>query len=211
MLLLAQTFRLSCLAFRKGGIPCSTLLRPAFFSSAGAGLRLNMGGDEGSGGGGGGGGGGVIRPQVPVSSVTAFGHNLGQEELQSLGKELEASSEGERLVSPFVGKIYDISNAALFYAHNGRLDSAQEHLDAGFQLVASELKGIDDAGSREGIRQDRVSGSLENLVKAKAFVHFLQTGRLLRKSAVEGEIEDGEYLGAAMRLTAELSRYAITQ
>lgn len=36
-------------------------------------------------------------------------------------------------------------------------------------------------------------------------------GQLLRKSAVEGDIEDGEYLGAAMRLTAELSRYAITQ
>lgn len=36
-------------------------------------------------------------------------------------------------------------------------------------------------------------------------------GRLLAKSAVGGEIDDGEYLGAAMRLTAELSRYAITQ
>lgn len=36
-------------------------------------------------------------------------------------------------------------------------------------------------------------------------------GRLLRKSALEGEITDDEYLGAAMRLTAELSRYAITQ
>lgn len=47
---------------------------------------------------------------------------------QSLGKEMEASSDGERLVFPFVGKMYDISNAALFYAHNGRLDSAQEQL-----------------------------------------------------------------------------------
>lgn len=36
-------------------------------------------------------------------------------------------------------------------------------------------------------------------------------GRLLRKSALGGEITDDEYLGAAMRLTAELSRYAITQ
>ncbi|CAM9200237.1 unnamed protein product [Scytosiphon promiscuus] len=207
MLLLARTLRLSCLALRKGGIPCSTVFRPTFVTSAGARPGLNMGGDELNGSG----GGGVIRPQVPMSSVTAFGQNLGQDELKSLGKELEAANEGERLVSPFVGKVYDVSNAALFYAHNGRLDSAQEQLDAGFQLVASELKGVDEAGSRDGIRQDRVSGSLENLVKAKAFVHFLRTGRLLRKSAVEGEIEDGEYLGAAMRLTAELARYAITQ
>lgn len=41
--------------------------------------------------------------------------------------------------------------------------------------------------------------------------YSLREGRLLPKSAVEGEIDDGEYLGAAMRLTAELSRYAITQ
>lgn len=34
---------------------------------------------------------------------------------------------------------------------------------------------------------------------------------MLPRSAVEGGVEDGEYLGAAMRLTAELSRYAITQ
>lgn len=47
---------------------------------------------------------------------------------KSLGKEMEASSEGERLVFPFVGKMYDVSNAALFYAHNGRLDTAQEQL-----------------------------------------------------------------------------------
>jgi len=45
------------------------------------------------------------------------------------------------------------------------------------------------------------------------------TGRLLSKSAVDhegegegqGEVEDEEYLGAAMKLTSELSRYAITQ
>eukprot|EP00752_Nemacystus_decipiens_P009240 g8253.t1 len=124
---------------------------------------------------------------------------------------MEASSEGERLAFPFVNKIYDISNAALFYAHNGLLDRAQEQLTAGSELMSSELKGVDDAGSRDGLRQERVSGSLENLIKARAFVHFLQTGRLLPKSAVEAEVEDGEYLGAAMRLTAELSRYAITQ
>lgn len=41
---------------------------------------------------------------------------------------MEASSEGERLAFPFINKIYDISNAALFYAHNGRLDHAQEQL-----------------------------------------------------------------------------------
>lgn len=53
---------------------------------------------------------------------------LGMLVLKSLGKELEMSSQGERRVSPFVGKIYDISNAALFYAHNGRLDNAREQL-----------------------------------------------------------------------------------
>ena len=47
---------------------------------------------------------------------------------QSLGQELEEASEGERLVFPFVGQMYDVSNAALFYAHNGRLDTAQEKL-----------------------------------------------------------------------------------
>lgn len=162
--------------------------------------------------------------------------------LKSLGKEMEASSEGEKLTSPFVAKIYDISNAALFYAHNGRLDRAQEQLtgqsrkepreiaagdktaslyerryllfrcgvrvkptpselcsrspqppvdrteftfprtrrpvivEAGSELMASDLKSVDDASSRDGVRQDRVSGSLEYLIKARAFVHFVQTG-----------------------------------
>lgn len=36
-------------------------------------------------------------------------------------------------------------------------------------------------------------------------------GRLLPRAAVEEEIADNEYLGAAMRLTSELARYAITQ
>lgn len=47
---------------------------------------------------------------------------------QSLSQELEQASEGEQLVFPFVGRMYDVSNAALFYAHNGRLDMAQEKL-----------------------------------------------------------------------------------
>ncbi|CAN0245159.1 unnamed protein product, partial [Ectocarpus sp. 4 AP-2014] len=84
-------------------------------------------------------------------------------------------------------------------------------LEAGADLMALELEGVDKACSRDGVRNERVSGALQNLVKAKAFVYFLQTGQLLRKSALGGEIADDEYLGAAMRLTAELSRYAITQ
>lgn len=42
-------------------------------------------------------------------------------------------------------------------------------------------------------------------------VVFSLTGRLLPRAAVEEEIADNEYLGAAMRLTSELARYAITQ
>lgn len=36
-------------------------------------------------------------------------------------------------------------------------------------------------------------------------------GNLLRRADVGKEIEDSEYLGAVMRLTSELSSYAITQ
>lgn len=43
-------------------------------------------------------------------------------------------------------------------------------------LVSSELKAVDDGYRKEGIRHDRVSSALEQLVKAKAFVHFLNTG-----------------------------------
>ncbi|CAM9935921.1 unnamed protein product [Pylaiella littoralis] len=233
MLVISRTLRLGCLAFRNGcGIPYSStlVLRPAAHTlphpmvtplsplsqilvrcCSSRGLSMS-GGDVGdTTGGSSSADGGLIQPRVPVSSITAFGQGLGQEQLQSLGKEMEASSEGERLTFPFVGKMYDISNAALFFAHNGRLDSAQEQLKAGFELMSSELDTVDNAGSKDGMRQERVSGCLENLIKAKAFVHFLKTGQLLRKSEVGGDVEDGEYLGAAMRLTAELSRYAITQ
>lgn len=50
---------------------------------------------------------------------------------------------------------------------------------AGAELVAAELTSVDEAGSRDGVRQERVSNGLENLVKANAFVHFLQTGVFL--------------------------------
>lgn len=42
--------------------------------------------------------------------------------------------------------------------------------------MSSELDAVDNAGSKDGVRQERVSGCLENLIKAKAFVHFLKTG-----------------------------------
>lgn len=103
MLLIARTLRLSCLAFRTGGgSPSSTLLllRPAHphplqrslvarpsslsipihSSSCCSTRRLSMSSDDSTGGGGG--GRGVIQPRVPVSSITAFGQGLGQEELQ---------------------------------------------------------------------------------------------------------------------------------
>lgn len=47
---------------------------------------------------------------------------------------------------------------------------------AGDEVVSAELKGVDDGFPKEGIRHDRVSLSMEQLVKAKAFVHFLETG-----------------------------------
>ena len=53
---------------------------------------------------------------------------------------MEASSEGERLAFPFVSKIYDISNAALFYAHNGRLDHAQEQLTGQSRRTPADRK-----------------------------------------------------------------------
>lgn len=53
---------------------------------------------------------------------------------------------------------------------------AQFVLKAGADLMSSELEGVDKACSRDGVRNERVSGGLENLVKAKAFVYFLQTG-----------------------------------
>lgn len=60
---------------------------------------------------------------------------------QSLSQELEEASEGERLVFPFVGRMYDASNAALFYAHNGRLDTAQGKLAGEFVLSFHKKKG----------------------------------------------------------------------
>lgn len=52
---------------------------------------------------------------------------------------------------------------------------------------------------------------LGSRARVGAWVLLSPKGRLLRKSALGEFIENEEYLGAAMRLTAELSRYAITQ
>lgn len=50
------------------------------------------------------------------------------------------------------------------------------HVPAGSELVSCNLRRVDEAASRDGVRQERVSNCLENLIKAKAFVYFLQTG-----------------------------------
>lgn len=70
---------------------------------------------------------------------------------------METSSEGERLVFPFVNKIYDTSNAALFYAHNGRLDCAQEQLTGKSKEVPSRER---QAGARKGSSSSTFFGFL---------------------------------------------------
>lgn len=91
MLFLARTFCFSRLAFPNRGTSFS-VSRPILDSLA-TGTRsssrrlviaVDMSTSTGMGGGGGGGGvgGGVVRPLVPVSSITAFGQGLGQVELQ---------------------------------------------------------------------------------------------------------------------------------
>ena len=86
MLFLARTFCFSRLAFPNRGAFCS-VSRP-FLDSLATGTRLSsrrlviavdMSTFTDLGGGG---DGGVVRPLVPVSSITAFGKGLGQEELQ---------------------------------------------------------------------------------------------------------------------------------
>lgn len=73
LMFVTKTLRLSYLAFRSGGIS-STLSRAALTSSLPcirskcSSTTLTMSG--------------VLRPQVPVSSITAFGKGLGQDELQ---------------------------------------------------------------------------------------------------------------------------------
>ncbi len=84
---LAKTLRISCLAFRSGGIS-STLSRAALTSSSpcirstSGSSTPRMSGTAANGG--------VVGPlngkwnvpRVPVSSITAFGQGLGQDELQ---------------------------------------------------------------------------------------------------------------------------------
>lgn len=104
MLVISRTLRLGCLAFRNGcGIPYSStlVLRPAAQTlphplvtplsplsqilvrcCSSRGLSMS-GGDVGdTTGGSSSADGGLIQPRVPVSSITAFGQGLGQEQLQ---------------------------------------------------------------------------------------------------------------------------------
>lgn len=60
---------------------------------------------------------------VLSSSTTAF--DMLQ---QALGNVLETESEGEKLAFPFSTSVFNIANAVLFYAHNGRMDAAHDKL-----------------------------------------------------------------------------------
>lgn len=50
----------------------------------------------------------------------------------------------------------------------------------GAALLASELREVDDRFPKKGIRHERVSWSVEQLARGRAFVHFLETGACLR-------------------------------
>jgi hypothetical protein len=71
-------------------------------------------------------------------------------------------------------------------------------------------------GDNEALRDGWVSEVVELLVRARALQFFLGTGRLLPPSDPSltggrggGRTREEEYLGGAMGLAQELSRYAI--
>ncbi|CAN0011116.1 unnamed protein product, partial [Discosporangium mesarthrocarpum] len=151
------------------------------------------------------------RPRVPISVMSTFGENLiAGLEAQALAKEVDEDDVNQKLVGDFVSKIYTHTNAALLYAHGGRLDLAQEEVDCAMLAVGSDLSRVDQLAG--GVRTERVSGVLDALLRAKAFLFFLKTGLLLRKAGIGHEgFSVPEYLGGSMGLTMEIAKYATAQ
>ena len=77
-------------------------------------------------------------------------------------------------------------------------------------LVNEALQKHQEYACKKNIRMANMSMTFGSYVRHRAYLHFLQTGKLLPQSALQDTLSDEEYLGGVIdAINRDLSRYVI--
>jgi predicted translin family RNA/ssDNA-binding protein len=101
--------------------------------------------------------------------------------------------------------ITKLSKQAIYSLHREELDTAREQLDGAEIIVAKLLEKIKTDPT---LRTGGFSASLEEYTEAKAFLMFLEKGKLITCKELQF-VSAEEYLLGLCDLTGELMRYAV--
>ncbi len=116
---------------------------------------------------------------------------------------MDALDENRERVIKEMREVQKLSKTAIYALHRGekvsdKLSRAQSVIDKFVPLIQSHPE----------LRKGTFSCALEEFAEARAFEHFLETGKLLSRSAVPF-CDAEEYLGGVADLTGEMIRFAV--
>jgi translin len=126
-------------------------------------------------------------------------------EFASLKKQMEDYDARRDTIIKEARDITKLSKQAIYSLHREEPRVAKQQLAEAEKVIAKLLKEIK---SDPTLRTGSFSASLEEYTEGKAFLHFLETGRLI--TAKELKVVDAEeYLLGLCDFTGELMRYAV--
>lgn len=132
---------------------------------------------------------------------------LDPKEFDALRGEMESYDAAREEIIKRSRDITKHSKAAIYALHRDEDAEAQAHLQDAQRAIAELLPRI---AQDPTLRTGGFSAGIEEYVEASAFLHFLQEGSLLGRSAIQVSTAE-EYLGGLSDLTGELMRYAVNR
>jgi len=145
-------------------------------------------------------------PGPPVAFLTEWGKSLLATDAPAITAEFSAKEEQRQASFPRCKVLGEAAHNANMAIAGGDLASASSCIASGESVVADLLKES-GAELKEGVRRVGDLGrKMEELMRVKAFHHFLTSGVLLPKPK---GFSDEEYLCGAIGLVEELERYCI--
>lgn len=128
-------------------------------------------------------------------------------EFASLKKQLETYDAARDTIIKESRDITKLSKQAIYSLHRHDPKTAKQQLADADKVIAKLLREIKRDPT---LRTGGFSASLEEYTEARAFLHFLEKGKLITCKEL-GVVAAEEYLLGLCDLTGELMRYAVLQ
>ena len=143
-------------------------------------------------------------PSPPYSYLSGKADMI---DLSSLEEQILADDQAYQTANEICGKIKSAilhSRAALEQPQSK--SQSQKDLE---ELINLAIEEDEKHRAKGKLRVSKFSFTFGDYVRFKAYVHFLQTGKLILQSSLPSAITDEEYLSGIILLNHDLARYSI--